>query len=172
MSKKYESSIVDRQGLFLEEIVKAEVFRGRPGGYLSTPDEEACVEDLIVDTGRIFLAQRINGGDTIASAMLHMAVGTVATAPVLGNTQITGEVDRKAMAISSATDNNLYTGIATWGGAADSVTSLVIAEAGIFNHAASGQATMFQRVTFSTVTLADSDLLKLTLETRVGSNTI
>jgi hypothetical protein len=29
---------------------------------------------------------------------------------------------------------------------------------------------MFQRVTFAAVTLADSDLLKITLETNVGSS--
>lgn len=162
-----------REELTLREIVRAELFRALPeGGYAAPQSME--VTDLIVNNGRIYIARRIAGGDatTGASAMAYMAVGTVSTAATLTDSTLTGEVDRKALATNSAQTNNIYTAVATWGGAADTVTSLQIVEAGIFNHANSGQGTMMQRVTFATVTLADSDLLKVTLETNVGSNTI
>lgn len=161
--------------LLLKEIVKVDIFRGGKGFYSAEPDETPSVEDLIVNNGRIFLARRIAGGDGQAapgSAMAYMAVGTASTAAALTDTTLTGEVLRKALAVNSALTNNVYTAVNTFGGAADSITSLQIQEAGVFNHASSGQGTMFQRVTFATVTLADSDLLRVTLETVVGSNTI
>lgn len=153
----------------LKEVVRAELWRGHRGFYTDAPDEIFPPIDLIVGTGRIYIAKRISAGDTVSSAMAYMAVGTVATAPVCGDTTLTGEIKRKALAISSVLATNVWTAVATFGGAADTVTSLVMAEAGLFNHASSGQGTMMQRVTYATVTLADSDLLKLTLETNVGS---
>jgi hypothetical protein len=163
------------EGLSLQEIVIAELIRAKPEGGYAQP-EQMDVNDLIVNDGRIYIARRIAGGDTTtgASAMNYMTVGTVSTAATLTDTLITGEVagGRKALATNTADTNNVYTAVATWGGAADSVTSFQLTEAGIFNHASSGEGQMMQRVTFAAVTLADSDLLKITLQTNVGSNTI
>lgn len=158
--------------LMLGEVIKAEIFRGGAFGYSSTPDETVCVNDLIPNSGRIYLAKRISGGDTVASAMAHIAVGTGTASPALGDTALVGEYKRKATAINSALTNNIWSAVSTFGGAADSITSLSITEAGVFNHASSGQGTMFQRVTFSSVTLADSDLFRIELQTVVGSNQI
>lgn len=170
MDKTYVAgSFPDALGL--QEIVTAEIYRGSKGYYGSEPDEHICVNDLIVSTGRAFLAKRISVDSAVVSAMAHMAIGSGATAAALGDTALVREVKRKPLSTNStlAGDNN-YTAVATWGGAADAVTSIAIAEAGIFNHASSGQGTMFQRVTFANVILADSDLLKITLTTNVGSN--
>lgn len=157
--------------MFLKEVVKAEIFRGHRGFYLEQPDEDLCVGDLIVTTGRTYLAKRISAGDTVASAMAYMAVGTITTAATLTDTTLTGEIKRKALAISSTTGgDNIWVAITTFGGAAESIQSIAITEAGIFNHASSGNGTMFQRVTFASVTLANSDILKLTLQTNVGSS--
>ena len=158
--------------LVLKEFVKAEVWRGHRGFYLEDPDEVPDVQDLIVNNGRIYLAKRIASGDTVASAMAYMMVGTATAAAALTDTTLPGEIKRKGLAISSAITNNIFTAIATFGGAAESIQSIAITEAGLSNHANSGQGTTMQRVTFASVTLADSDLLKLTLETNVGSNTI
>lgn len=166
---------VDPRGndaLAIRETITVEMFRGRPDGYHERPDQVLTPHDLVVNAGRTYLAQRIAGGDTVASAMAHMAVGTVTTAAALADTQVTGEVARKGTAVNSAITNNVFTAIATFGGAAESVTSLALTEAGLFNHASSGEGTMMQRVTFAAATLAASDLLKITLETNVGSNTI
>lgn len=155
-----------QESLALRELVRAEIIRAN--GSV----EDVCVEDLIVNSGRTYLAKRIAGGDSVASAMAYMAIGSVSTAPALTDTTLTGEIKRKALSTNSAITNNVHTCVSTFGGAADSIQSIAITEAGIFNHASSGQGTMFQRVTFSSVTLADSDMLKITLETNVGSNTI
>lgn len=159
------------ESLSLSECIRAAVARHRPEGGWDDP-VLLDTEDLVVNNGRIFLAKRISGGDTVASAMNYMAVGTVSTAATLTDSLTTGEVVRKAMAVASAVTNNRYQGIATFGGSADGVTSIALVEAGIFNAPGSGQGDMFQRVTFASVTLANSDLLHLTLETVVGSNTI
>lgn len=165
---KDHRNAVSAEALGLQEIVRAEIYRGTGGPYSEAPDEEICVNDLIVTAGRTWLAKRI-GLDT-GSAMAYMAVGTTSTAAALGDTTLAGEVKRKALSTNSAITANVYTAVMTLGGSADSVSSIAITEAGLFNHASSGQGTMFQRVTFAAVTLANSDLLKITLETNVGSS--
>lgn len=173
MNDKLKTSVSGRlEPLMLSEIVNVDVFRGHRGYYLDDPDETPDVADLIVNPGRIYIANRIVGDDTVASAMNYMAVGTVSTAPALTNSTCPGEISRKALSQASATTDNVFEAIATFGGAAESIQSIAIVEAGIFNHASSGNGEMMQRVTFASVTLADSDLLKVTLQTNVGSNTI
>lgn len=154
--------------LTLREIVSAHVYRAKPEGGYAEP-AAVCVGDLIPTVGRTHIAQRMTGDDTVSSKMNYMAVGTGTTAGSLGSTNIGGEVKRKALAVYSAT-NNLVTAVATFGGAADTVTSLQIGNAALFNHANSGNGTMMQIVQFATVTLADSDLLSITLQTNVGSS--
>lgn len=169
MNRQFETIVSNDPPLNLKEVVRVDVFRGRQGGYADTPDETPLVQDLIVNPGRVHLAKRIVGLDAQSSAMAYMAVGTGSAAPGLTNSMLAGEVDRKLFA-SESTTNNVWTAINTWGGSADSITSVQVQEAGIFNKSDSGD--MFQRVTFAIVTLANSDLLKVTLETNVGSNTI
>lgn len=171
MTKRYETLTTPGhvESLVIREIITAEVFRPLSGGgYPDEPSEVLCVGDLIVTAGLNYIAARIASGDTVNSAMNYMAVGTVSTAATYTDTGLTGEVKRKALCTNSATAN-VYSAVCTLGGAADSVTSLQIQEAGLFNHAGSGQGTMMQRVTISTWTPANSDLLKLTLQTNVGS---
>lgn len=156
-------------GIHLGEVVRAEIWRPRPGGgYNELPDEELCCGDLIITSGLNYIATRIINGDTVASAMAYMAIGTATSVATYTDTTLPGEVKRKGFAVNSVA-TNIYTMVATYGGSADSVTSLSIQEAGIFNHASSGQGTMYQRVNFSAWVPANSDLLKLTLQTNVGS---
>jgi hypothetical protein len=162
------------EGLVLREIVQAHVFRAQPeGGWLDP--EEVCVGDLIVNGGRQFLARRIAGGDAQTapgSAMSYMSIGTGTGAASLASVLVVGEVLRKILSTNTAgvTAANVYTAVATFGGFADSVTSLALTEAGIWNHANSGLGTMYQHVTYASVVLANSDMLRLTLETNVGSS--
>lgn len=156
------------ENLVLAERIRVTVWElNADGVFVPRPHH---VVDLITNVGRSWLAGRI-GGD-IGSPMTHVAIGTATSAPALGDTALPGEIDRKAAAVASATDNNLFTASATWGGHVDSVASIAITEAGLLNHANSGSGILFQRVTFSAVTLNNSSFLELTLETRVGSNTI
>ena len=161
------------ESLGLGEILKAEIFKPKNGKYQDKPDYTVCVNDLITNLGREYIAARMTSvaDATINSLMGWMAVGTVATAAALTNSLCTGEVARNALSAYSAA-SNIITATMTFGGSSDSVTSLSLVEAGIFNHTQSGTGIMMQRVTFSAVILANSDILKLTLETNVGSNTI
>jgi hypothetical protein len=170
-SKILGGEVCSPDALGLREIIKLEIWRGgKPEGYSEAPDEERCVNDLVTNAGRVYLAQRI--GANVNSPMAHMAVGTVSTGAALADTAVTGEVKRKALATNTANPNNVYTAVATFGGAAESLSSVSIVEAGILNHASSGNGTLFQRVTFAAVVMADSDLFKMTMMTNVGSNTI
>lgn len=159
--------------LLLKETVIVNLHRADPVGGWKAP-ELMDVRDLIVTTGRTYLAKRISVGDTVASAMAYMMVGTGSAAPALtdGSTPgLYGEVKRKALAIGSTTGGaNVWTAVSTFGGSSDSITSLSLQEAGIANHASSGQGTLFQRVTFASVVLANSDLLSIQLDTNVGSS--
>lgn len=157
----------------LFDCMKLEVYRATPEGYKPDPVARREEDDLITNNGRIFLANRI-GDDTTGtnSPMVAIAVGTVSTAASIGDSSITGEVARNGLAVNTAETNNIYTATSTFGGAADSVTSLSLREVGLLNMTTSGQGVLFQRVTFAAVTLADSDFLSVTLQTNVGSNTI
>src|SRR3989304_8404290 len=130
MSKKLETFV---NPMTLKETIIAEVYRGGKGFYGPAPDEVLPVEDLIVTTGRVYIAKRIAVGDTVVSAMAHLAVGTGTGAAALGDTTLPGEVKRKGTAITSTlAGDNVFTAVATYGGFADSVTSLALKKAGVF----------------------------------------
>lgn len=143
-----------------------EVFRA-DGGY-----ERQERRNLVVNGGMDYLASRVGSSVfTTNSAMNYMAIGTVSTAATLTNTTLTGEISRKVLSTnaSSVSIGNVWTAVATWAGFADTVTSRQIVETGTFNAAGSGAGIMLQRLTFSSVVLADSDFLRVTIETTVGS---
>ena len=106
-------------------------------------------------------------------AWMAVGTGTVAAALTDGTTPgLYGEIKRLALSTNSAITNNVYTATMTFGGASDSIQSIAITEAGVFNHVGSGQGALLGRVTFAGVTMADSDLLKIQYDLNVGSNTI
>jgi len=116
-----------------------------------------------------YLADRIGSRTTgTNSTMSVVCVGTVSTAATLTNATITGEVKRKLFD-STSRNANIWIYVNTFGGSADTVTSVQIVEAGTLNSAVSGGGVLFQRVVFASVVLADSDFLKLQVETTVGS---
>ena len=131
--------------------------------------EQQIVDNLIVNNGMNFLAAKI-GSQAVGtnSAMAYTAIGTVSTAATLTNATLTGEISRKAFATTTL-NGNVWTIINTWAGSADSVTSVSIVEAATFNHASSAQGVMFQRATFSSVVLANSDYMSLQIDSTVGS---
>lgn len=103
------------------------------------------------------------------SAAFYLAVGTVTAAASLSSVQGgLGEVDRKTAGTKTSSLETFYM-IETWGGAADSVTSVALESAAMFNHASSGSGVMFNQVNGVSATLADSDFLHLEAQIRVGS---
>jgi hypothetical protein len=99
-----------------------------------------------------------------------IAIGTANYTAHINSQEIL-ECDRKQAALISAS-RDLIVAIATWGGAADSVTSNQIEMAAIANHQTSGSGHYLNVVAGVSTVLADSDFLNLEMQVRVGSHNI
>ena len=134
-------------------------------------EKMGSIPNLIPDTGSEEYAKLLLG--EASSAPAYMVVGTDSTAAVVGDTitSIGAAAAPKALSLN-ATSLNTLVQVATFGGDADSLTSVDLVELGTNNHASSGQGELLGRVTFSTstVTLAASDLVKFEYVTTVGTH--
>jgi hypothetical protein len=103
-------------------------------------------------------------------------VGSATAAPALTDSQSTiGEVSRKTWVVTGANaqSREWIFGVATWGGSADSVTSVALGSAGISIGASSLATSMLaNRVNGLGVVLGNSDFLNLTVRLRVGSHDV
>lgn len=141
--------------------------------------EEKTLKNIVVRNGLNALARHVvdNGGATGESPFNYLAIGTVSTAPDIGDSGITGAVavaggtDRK-VGSDLASSHEVALIVATWAGFVDTLTSLSLEEAGWFNTADSGVGDMLNRVTGVNAILADSDFLKLQVEVQIGSHDI
>jgi hypothetical protein len=115
--------------------------------------EEREIKNLVVTSGRNFIAGRMTG---TATAMSHMAVGSGTATPALGDTALGTQLGRVALT-SATTTNNVTTYTATF--AAGTGTGAVT-EAGIFNASTGG--TMLCRTTFAVVNKGAQDTLAIT----------
>ena len=134
-------------------------------------DEEILeLENIVVSTGLNAIADRI-GTDT-TSRFGFMAIGTVTAAASLGSDVLDfGEIDRKALS-TNASSNEVFIGVATWAGDADSISGIPLGTAAIVNHANSGEGVALNLVNSIAATLADSDFLRLEMTVQVGSHNI
>jgi hypothetical protein len=119
-----------------------------------TVKEDREFKNLVVTTGKDFVASRIVG--TASSVMSHMAVGSGTTAAAAGDTALQTELGRVALA-SNIAILNVVTQTATFpaGTATGAVT-----EAGIFNAASVG--TMFCRTVFAVINKGVDDAMSVT----------
>lgn len=112
---------------------------------------------------------------SVTSAAAYLSVGT-ATAAASLNAAVTswGEVSRKistGLGTSASSREWLFM-VATWGGASDTLTGVVLDSAVITDHASSGLGAPWNIVNGLAVTLQASDVLNLTARIRVGSHDI
>lgn len=117
--------------------------------------DQRDVENLVVTTGKNFIADRMKNTTTV---MGWMEVGTSATAAAAGDTALVAAVGSSRTALTSATvTTNSIAYVCTFpaGTGTGSLT-----EAGIFNANAAG--TMLCRTVFSTVTKAAGDSMTIT----------
>lgn len=132
--------------------------------------EESFKDNIVTSAGLNALAGRAILYTT--SAFDHMAVGTATATASLGSVQGgLGEVDRK-VPTTKASSNEVAYMVNTWGGAADSVTSVALESAAIFNHVNSGSGIMLNQITGVAATLADSDFLHLEVQIQIGSHNL
>ena len=116
--------------------------------------QEVVVPNLVVTTGKNYIASRIK--DASATAMSHMAIGTGSTAAAAGNTALGSEAGRVALT-STTVSNNDVAYVATF--PAGTGTG-ALTEAGIFNASSSG--TLLCRTVFSVINKASADTLGIT----------
>jgi hypothetical protein len=135
--------------------------------------ERKTRKNVVTRPGLNRIAHRAMAHDT--SPFFYIVVGTQTAAGSLDSTQTTiGEVKRKVSAVGStqAQSSEWIFLQCTFGGAADSVTSLALDSAGISDgvNSSSSVGILGNIVNGIGVTLANSDLLDLTVRIRVGSH--
>ena len=114
---------------------------------------EQTIKNLVVTTGKQFIASRMTGTTT---AMSHMAVGSGTTAAAAGDTALGTELGRVALT-SATTTGAVTTYVASF--PAGTGTGAVT-EAGVFNAASAG--TMLCRTVFAVVNKGVDDGMTIT----------
>ena len=130
--------------------------------------DRKAVPNIVTASGLNHLASRAVA-DT-GSKYGWIAVGTANYTPHI-NSQSILECSRKAAALISSSAE-LIVAIATWGGAADSVTSNQLEMAGICNHQTSGSGHFLNIANGLSTVLANSDFLHLEVQVQVGSHNV
>lgn len=135
--------------------------------------EKKTVKNVVTRAGMNRIAHRAVAHDT--SPFFYIAIGTQTATHSSDSAQGTlGEVKRKVSAVGStqAQSSEWIFLQCTLGGAADSVTSLVMDSAGISDgvNSSASVGIMGNMVNGIGVTLANSDLLDLTVRIRCGSH--
>jgi len=138
----------------IQETIKA---TGKLNIKLFGPDgkikEDKTVPNVVVTTGKTFIAARMVGTPT---AMSHMAIGSGTNDPVVGDTTLQTELGRVSLT-SSASAGAVVTYIASFG--AGTGTGAVT-EAGILN--ASSAGTLLCRTEFAVVNKGADDSMTIT----------
>jgi len=134
--------------------------RGRLDIVVTAPDgtikDTKRVDNLVVTTGKNFVASRMAG--TSVSVMSDMSIGTGSTAAVAADTTLGSESARVSLT-STTVNNNDVVYLATF--PANTPTSAAaITEAGIFNASTGGS--MLCRTVFSQINKAPADSLTIT----------
>jgi hypothetical protein len=121
-----------------------------------TVTHETVVPNLVVTTGKAFIASRMK--DTTDTAMSHMEVGTGTTAAAAGDTTLETAISGSRVSLTSTTvTSNAVAYVATF--PAGTGTGAVT-EAGLFN--ASSGGTMLCRTVFSVINKGAADTLGIT----------
>lgn len=121
--------------------------------------EERELKNLVVTTGKTFIAARMVGTPT---AMSNMAVGSGTAAASAGDTALGSELGRVALT-SSTSAGTVVTYVATFG--AGTGTGAVT-EAGIFNAGSGG--TMLCRTVFSVINKGVDDAMSVTWQITIS----
>lgn len=114
------------------------------------------IKNLVVTTGKTFIASRMVG--TSANVMGWMELGTGTTAAAVGDTALEAAISGSRVALTSGTSaTNVVTYVASF--PAGTGTGAVT-EAGVFNAASAG--TMLCRTVFSVVNKGAADAMSIT----------
>jgi len=115
--------------------------------------QEVEVPNLVVTTGKNFIADRMKNNSTVMS---HMAIGTGSSSAAAGDTALGSEAGRVALTSSAVTTNSVaYVASFPAGTGTGAIT-----EAGLLNASSSG--TLLCRTVFSVINKASGDTLGIT----------
>jgi hypothetical protein len=116
--------------------------------------QEVEVKNLVVTTGKNFIASRMKDGT--ATVMSHMAIGSGTTAAAIGDTTLETELGRVSLASTTVTDNAVaYVATIPAGTGTGAVT-----EAGLLNAGSGG--TLLCRTVFAVINKGAADTLGIT----------
>ena len=117
---------------------------------------EFDVPNLVVTTGKNYIAAKIVATTNSPVSMTHMAIGTGTGTPAAADTTLGTEIGRVSLSGSTVSTNTVtYTATFPAGTGTGAVT-----EAGIFNAASAG--TMLARTTFAIINKGANDTLTIT----------
>lgn len=115
---------------------------------------EQEIKNLVVTTGKNFIASRMK--DTTDDAMSHMAIGAGTTAANVADTALESSLGRVSLTSTTVTNNNVaYVATFPAGTGTGAVT-----EAGLFNDGSAGD--MLCRTVFSVINKGAADTLGIT----------
>lgn len=132
-------------------------------GQDGTVKEDITIPNLVVTTGKNFIASRMTG--SASNVMSHMAIGSGTVDPVAGDVALGTELGRVALTTAGGVATNAtveYVGSFPAGTGTGAVT-----EAGIFN--ASSAGTMLCRTKFPVVNKDTNDSIAITWRVTVGT---
>jgi hypothetical protein len=125
--------------------------------------QQLVVPNLVVNAGKQYIATKVVGYvGSSANVMSHMAIGTSATTPVIGNTSLNNQIARVALD-SSTVSGTIVTYSATFG---PGVGTGSVVEAGVFN--ASSGGTMLCHTIFPVVNKDANETIVITWNISVG----
>lgn len=117
---------------------------------------EHQVKNLVVTTGKNYIASKMVATTNSPVSMTHMGIGTGSTTPAAANTALGSQTGRVSLSGSSVASNAItYTATFPAGTGDGAIT-----EAGIFN--ASSGGTMLCRTTFPVVNKGSGDTIAIT----------
>lgn len=131
-------------------------------GQDGTVKEDITIPNLVVTTGKNFIASRMTG--SASNVMSHMAIGSGTVDPVAGDVALGTELGRVALTTAGGVATNAtveYVGSFPAGTGTGAVT-----EAGIFN--ASSAGTMLCRTKFPVVNKDVNDSIAITWRVTVN----
>lgn len=117
--------------------------------------QEVHVPNLVVDTGKAFIAARMAG---VPAIMSHMAAGTSSTAPASNQLGLVTEIGKTALDQAATVTDNVVAYKATFG--AGTATG-ALTEAGIFNSGTASTGTMLCRTVFPVINKGAADSLTI-----------
>jgi hypothetical protein len=118
--------------------------------------DERNVKNLVVTTGKNYIASKMVATTNSPVSMTHMGIGTGNATPAIGDTALGAQTTRQALTGSAVASNSITYTATFAAGQGDGA----IQEAGIFNASTAG--TMLCRTTFPVVNKGSGDTITIT----------